>query len=451
MKNAQFGFDQFSAMMRRRKIPFLIPFIIIFAACTVGAFIMQKKYKSSTTILVQGDGVLNPLVSYTMAVTMAYDGQLHNFDEIIYSRPVIEALIDSLGLHKQEETAAQKEALIAAITKSITTDRKGTDIFTISYFAPTPEMAQRGVEVLSELYIRKRLTIQNSKNDFAVQFFTQRLNSLRNKFEKSQNQLVGMMKQHISAIPESDRELYTQIGDYNKQIDKIQSTISNYQQALAILNKTDLAHPKTIDLKTLYEIPLLGVPYGKELESALVQYDGLLHKYTEHYPAVEDAKANLLQLLQRSRSVTQSGLVAKENQIWQIEKSRNKEIATVQRATVASSQDQDVRSNFNIYKGLYNDMQVKLEQAETSRALGENGAREFVVLDPPALPTRPAKPNKPLMVGAGLILGLILGLLSAGLAEIFDSRVRTPMDIDLYNKPVIAFLPAVDGYSKHAD
>ncbi len=451
MKNAQFGFDEFTAMMRRRRVPFLIPFVIIMAACTIGAFLMQKKYESSTTILVQGDGVLNPLVRYTMAVTMEYDNQLHNFDEIVYSRPVIEALIDSLGLQSKEKTASAKEALINATSKSIVTDRKGTDIFTLSYYAPTPQMARRAVEVLTELYIQKSLRIQNSKNDFAVQFFTQRMNSLRNKFEQSQNQLVGLIKKHISAIPESDRELYTQIGDYNKEIDKLQGTISNYQQALAILNNTDAAHAGKLDLKSLYEIPLLGVPYGSELESALVKYDGLLHKYTEHYPAVEDAKANLVQLLQRSRSVTQSGLVAKENQIWQIEKQRDREIATVQQATVASSQDQDVQSNFNIYKGLYNDMQVKLEQAETSKDLGENGAREFVVLDPPELPSSPAKPNKPLMVGAGLILGLILGLLSAGLAEIFDSRVRTPIDVEMYNKPVIAFLPAVETINKHAD
>ncbi len=451
MKNAQSGIDEFSAMMRRRRIPFFIPFVIIVTACILGAFVMPKKYESSTTILVQGNAVLNPLVRYSMAVTMDYDSELNNFDEIVYSTPVIASLIDSLGIEPKPESESKEEELETVVSKNIKTERKGRDIFTISYFAPQPQVAKRAVSVLAELYIRTKQEIQDTKNKFAVEFFTQRLNSLRGKFEDSQKQLVGVMKQHISAIPESDRELYAQIGDYNKKINDLQNSISNYQQALSILGKHSAKSDGTPDLKSLYEVPLLGVPYGKEVESALVKYDGLLHKYTPQYPEVEDARADLTQLLARCKSVTQSDLVAKEEQTWQLEKGRNSAITTVQKATVASSQNQDFKSNYDIYKNLYNDMKIKLEQAETSRDLGEAGSRDFLVLDPPELPVRPSKPNKPLMVGGGLMLGLVLGLLSAGLAEIFDSRVRTPLDLDKYDKPIVAFLPAIQAYRKNAE
>jgi len=290
MKNAQFSLDEFTAMLRRRRIPFLLPLIIIAGASITGAFMMPKRYESSTTILVQNNAVLNPLVSYTMAVAMQGDSRLNNFNEIIYSTPNIEALIDSLGMQGVAETEAQNEQLVAAISKNIKTDLKGSDSFTISYFAPTPQMAKRAVTVLAELYIQTRLRIENTKNDFAVQFFTQRMNSLRNKFEQSQQQLVGVMKQHVHALPETDRELYTQIDYYNKQISGLQTTISNDQQALAILNRVNISDKGKLDLKRLYEIPLLGVPYSTQLQTALVKYDGLLHKYTPQYPDVQDAE-----------------------------------------------------------------------------------------------------------------------------------------------------------------
>lgn len=87
-------------------------------------------------------------------------------------------------------------------------------------------------------------------------------------------------------------------------------------------------------------------------------------------------------------------------------------------------------------------MKIKLEQAQTSLDLGKNGAQGYVVLNPPQLPTTSAKPNKPLIIGGGFSLGIFIGLLSAGLTELLDTRVRRPEDIEVYDKPIIAYLPA---------
>ena len=87
-------------------------------------------------------------------------------------------------------------------------------------------------------------------------------------------------------------------------------------------------------------------------------------------------------------------------------------------------------------------MKVKLEQAQATQDIGENSAEQYVVIDPPQLPTVPAKPNRALIVGGGLGLGLFLGLLAAGLTELFDTRIRIPEDVEVFEKPIIAYLPA---------
>jgi len=450
MKNAQFSFDEFTAMIRRRKIPFLIPIIIVTMACTIGAFLLPKLYESSTTILVQGEGVLNPLVNYTMAVAMQSDDQLRDFNEIVYSSPNVEALMDSLGMKPATYSEADKEKMIKEIPKNIKTDRDGSNSFTISYYATSPEMAQKAVRVLGELFIQTKSKIENSKNNFAVQFLAQRLDSLRDKFEQSQQRLVGVMRQNSNSLPEDDRLLYVDIDDNNKQINQLQSTLNNYQQALHILQSTPLNEDGKLDLKSLYELPLLRVPYSDQLQAALTKYDGLLHKFTEEYPDVQDARADLLQLLERTKGVVESDVAAKQNQIWALEKVRDKSIGTVQKATISKNQNQDIQSNFDIYKDLYNDMKIKLEQAQTSQELGKNDQRAFVVIDPPDLPTSPAKPNRTLMIAGGFSVGIILGLFAAGLAELLDSKIRTPMDMDAFNKPVIAYLPLTESNRRRA-
>jgi capsular polysaccharide biosynthesis protein len=46
-----------------------------------------------------------------------------------------------------------------------------------------------------------------------------------------------------------------------------------------------------------------------------------------------------------------------------------------------------------------------------------------------------------MLIPAGLGLGFLLGVLAAVLAELFDTTVRLPKDIEIYEKPVIALLP----------
>ena len=418
------------------------------AAGIIGVFVLPTRYESSTTILVQGQGVLNPLVNYTMAVAMQSDDRLRDFNEIVYSTPILEALMDSLGMRPQVRSEAEREQLLKEVSKNIRTERNGSESFTLSYMATVPRTAQRAVGVLAQLFIQTRLRDENSKNDFAVEFFSQRLNGLRDKFEQSQQQLVDAMKLHASTLPANDRIVYSQIDDFDKQISVLQKALNDYQRALSVLQTALASEHGVLDMKSLFEIPLLGVPYATELQSALSKFDELQHKYTPEYPTVRDERKTLFDLLRRTQEVVQSDSKTKQSQIWSLEQSRHKGIETVQQASVAQNQDQDVQSNFAIYKELYNDMKIKLEQAQTSRDLGENGAREFVVIDPPQVPTSPAKPNRPLLIGGAFSLGLILGLFAAGAAEMFDATIRTPMDVEIYEKPVLAFLPSAAPYSK---
>jgi len=57
------------------------------------------------------------------------------------------------------------------------------------------------------------------------------------------------------------------------------------------------------------------------------------------------------------------------------------------------------------------------------------------------VPVEATKPNRPLLIGGGFGLGLFMGLLAAVAAELMDTRVRSPLDVEVYGKPIVAFIP----------
>ena len=438
----QFTIDEILATLRRRKRFFLYPLLIISITGIAGAFLLPQKYMSSITISVQKDAVLNPLISYTMAVAAASDDRLKDFDEIVYSRPTILALLDSLGLNKQVRTAEEREELIKEIKASIETGYKGSDSFTISFFDSSPERAQRAVQILSELFIRKRLEVTNKRNENTVEFFENKLVELRNKFEESQEEYVGSVKAYLNENPRDEYGINSEIDDVASEVNIIEDKISDSQTALKILRNASANLTDPNALEDYYSVAFLNVPYAEELKTQLKNFEDLSKKYTPKFPEIRDAQSKILALIDRMKVTIESELARNQNQIWSLEKRRDDAYSRMRSSAVRESENTDVRSTFDVYNKLYNEMKVKLEQARTSRDLGEKGSEQFVVIDPPQLPVTPAKPNKLMLIGGGIFLGFFVGFLSAGFMELIDTRIRTTHDVEMFDKPILAYLPA---------
>ncbi len=442
MKYPQFTIDEILTVLRRRKKIFFIPLILISVTCISAAFLLPQKYKSSITIMAQRSQLLNPLISYTMAVEAVSTNRLKDFNEIVYSRPTIQALIDSIGLKNAAQTDIQKNKLIKNISKNILTKVKESNSYTISYFDTMPARAQKAARVLSELFIKTKVKVNNERNALAVEFFENKLNELRDKFEQSQLKYINTIKQQVSELPTGDRAVYSQIDDYNSRIGTLDDKIKNEQDALNILinSKGNLSNKNTIN--SLYNVALMDVPFAGELQSLLNKYNNLSQKYTPRFPALQDIVQQIAPLLNRIRKAIESDLAQQQNNAFKMEKNRNGLLSTIRKATIQQNQNQDVKSTYGVYSKLYDDMKVKLEQAKTTRDLGEKSGQQFVVINPPELPTSPSKPNKILYICGGLIMGVFMGFLSAGLTELFDTRIRTNKDVEVYDKPVLAYLPA---------
>jgi capsular polysaccharide biosynthesis protein len=112
----------------------------------------------------------------------------------------------------------------------------------------------------------------------------------------------------------------------------------------------------------------------------------------------------------------------------------------------------DITRDYDQSKTDYEALLAKKNQSEMSTDLEKTEqAEHFRMLDPPNLPVRPYKPNRLLLCGAGLAVGLVLG---GGLAfgqEKLGGKVYSEREIKkLVPFEVIAEIPPIESTEEHS-
>ncbi len=447
MRPAQFTVKELLGIYRRRKKYLYIPAAIVAVLAIVGAYLLPSRYESSTTILVQRDEILNPLISFEMAVTLASEDRLRTFNEIIYSETTIQRLIDSLHEGGPSLTEDQRQELINAVKKSIAVDRRGSDSFRLTYTDTDPKRAQRAVQLLADIFIETILHVEGQRNENTVQFFENKLDEIRGKFEQSQKEVVSRLKQRMDVVPAESRPIYSQIDDVEKRQSDLDTKTKLYHQTLTTLQSFPKAIRSDSGRQALFEMSRADLPFSADLRPLVIKYDDYLRRYTAKYPEVQKLEQDISEILERMGKAIESELTHEESLRLDLEQKHAQLLDQIKESSISAHVDESGESDYGIYRKLYDEMKVKLEQAKTTRDLGAKGASQFIILDPALVPTHPTKPNRPLIILGGIGLGIFLGFLTTILKETFDTTVRAPQDIVVYQKPIIAFI--TDGSDRH--
>ncbi|MEX1061986.1 MAG: Wzz/FepE/Etk N-terminal domain-containing protein [Balneolaceae bacterium] len=175
------------AARRRRALLFFTPVFFVFLSA-VALYLIEPKYTSSTSLLIQKDQALNPLVMFEMASVEPEENPIQAFDDIIYSRSVIDMLVDSLYMDSVITSNAERQILVERIRNSIETESEVSDTYKIEYTDKDPERARYGAELLSRYFMQNRIETANRRNDETVEFFTNRLNELEGIVEEQRNE-----------------------------------------------------------------------------------------------------------------------------------------------------------------------------------------------------------------------------------------------------------------------
>jgi len=93
----------------------------------------------------------------------------------------------------------------------------------------------------------------------------------------------------------------------------------------------------------------------------------------------------------------------------------------------------------------YEDLVKQALEADSSAAMEKRDVGgKFVLTEPPAFPFKPVRPDRLLIIGTSLIIGIIAGFLIIFSWEFLNQRIRSPLDVSRVSTlPVLLELPEI--------
>ncbi|MEK7671240.1 MAG: GNVR domain-containing protein, partial [Bacteroidota bacterium] len=189
-------------------------------------------------------------------------------------------------------------------------------------------------------------------------------------------------------------------------------------------------------------LDLQGVTsYVDTLKALSLKYNQLLIRYTPRYPRVQSVREEVVALLGKSAEALQAAIQNTQARRASVASLREQTLGDLSRSINVQAYGTERSAEFIRVKDNYDAAKQRLGQAKVTKELADRGASKYVILDPAQAPDRPTKPKKMLIMMGGAALGLIVGIAAMWLMEYYDPTVRRRQDIEVFNKPIIGYLP----------
>lgn len=120
--------------------------------------------------------------------------------------------------------------------------------------------------------------------------------------------------------------------------------------------------------------------------------------------------------------------------------------ARIEAAPLNEQQYTQLLGDYQLAKQQYDEFTKRKEQSDTQESMTEHQAGESLeVLDAASLPEQSFEPNRPVWVGVGTALGMMLGVLLAGAKEMKNTSLKNLKDVRAYtNLPVLSSIPLLE-------
>jgi polysaccharide chain length determinant protein (PEP-CTERM system associated) len=432
-------------------------------------------YRSSATVLIDRQQIPDELVRST--VTSDLEIRLHTISQEILSRSRLEALVERFGLYGDLRKKAAVEEVVERMREDISlqllkgTDRRGGDqrgtvAFKVSYTATEPQKAALVANTLASFYIEENLKVRERQAAGTAEFLRVQLEEAKRKLEQQEQQVGRFKERNIGALPQQMEANLATLEQLNNQLRvNSESQVMLSERRAALQGQLDQV-----------EVEGAGAPGGPrhaaERVAALnAQLTELRTRYSDKYPDVIRLKREIADLEEQRRQTDQAGVTAARPlpaspQVVQLRASvadldaRSRalqaEAATLQR-TLARYQDrvenvprteqeyQKLARDYDTTKELYRSLLIRQSQAEVAENMEQRQKGEqFRVIEPALVSQKPTAPDRPKLIGLGLLVALALAAAAVVLAEQLDTSFHSVEDLRIHARaPVLVSIPQV--------
>lgn len=438
-------------LRRPRVVAFTLIGVVVLAV--LGAFLLPKRYRSATLILVEWGKVPASVLPRGTAQEEP-SRRLLTLQPEILSRTRLERVITETMPYPDVRSSTEA---VEAMRNAITVQLRGNDVFTIEFVHADARKAQEVTQRLATLFIEETANAREQQMEETVAFLTQQVEEARAEVEEKEAGLRRFKEQRMGGLPEQLPANLATLQMLQQELRAVEDNLwTRRQQRDQLARATSGAEPVAAGAAPEPNVELV------QLRNQLASLRG---RYTEEHPDVQALLARIAKLeTQRSQATargnlaqvdpatatTQLQLARAENEIKGLEDRRaglERRVASFSsRVEVAPRNEQELSTLMRDYQKLNENylslLNRKLEAEMAARLERRWKGERFRILDPAHLPDRPYFPSVPLLLTLGVILGLVFGLAAAVAVEYFDPTVKSAEELqELLPCPVLAQVP----------
>ncbi|MFH1354832.1 MAG: GNVR domain-containing protein [Candidatus Omnitrophota bacterium] len=376
----------------RRKWLFVSPIIAGLVISIMACFLLPPRYESSTTIMIEEEKIINPLIQ-DLAVSTTAAQRMESIREVLLSWNSLVDLTSKLNLAKDIKTQLEFEEFIESLKRNIGVRMRKWNIIEITYIGGDPQQTQQVTQTLTDILVTRSLASQTRETDVAIQFIEEQLEIYKRKIKESE---IADIEDQLKNLLIDSTEQHPMVAELRQKLEATKAELDS----------------------GAYEVGAPEEPVSEAARRALkTQLDRVIEKET--------------------RALSIPGNITRERPL----DSSDALYRLILMDKVGTSSARDINVNERIYHMLLE----MLETAKITQRLeaSKEGTR-YTVLDPARLPLTPTMPNKFKVIFVGLMLGGFCGVSLVFGREFLD---RSFLDIEdakqALNLPVLGAISRI--------
>jgi capsular exopolysaccharide synthesis family protein len=444
-------------IIRIRKTVILAVFLLVVITATLVTFILPESFSSTARIKVERDQSDITELQGRGASMGVYDPYFIQTEfEVIQSELILGRVIDALDLNREwgkkyGATLKTPETILILKNRIDLRPVRNTSLIEIRVFSDKPKEAADIANKVAEVYRQFRLDERQKLSKGGITALEDRFNEQEDKVSKIQQDLDKLRKdlKVPDAIVNADTPTIMMSGETLRRIEglRIESKAQWVKEKTLIegLQKLSLeqlkhtlptAAPDTL-LSSLLEqvtiaeqrLVLVNKDYGPEhaeVIKATSQVEDLNQK-------VKKRVEGILEGLTKRVESTHEGMVQLENEV---SLALSNDIAKAEQTRPYFEKKRELEE-LQRFRQILN---LKIASEKIDTALPKTSMVQIV--DRAVEGTRPVRPNKPLNIALGIIIGLVVGIGLAFFIEYLDTSVKTIDDVERsLQAPVLGVIP----------
>jgi len=445
-------------IIRIRKTVILAVFLLVVITATLVTYMYPESYVSTARIRVQRDHTEIPDLDQTQ-LSIGYDPYFIQTEfEVIQSEVVLTKVVENLGLNevwgkKYNNNQRLKTTESAMLLKRNMDLRpvRNTELIEVRFYSDNKDEAAKIANAIADVYRQHRLDQSKDRIMRGIDTLKEQLADQEKKVTEVQENLNKMRKELKIPDPlvhgEAPTSLMTVETLRHLEGLRIEAEAQYVKQdkLLEKLKSLSRAELKKALPSAVTDNQLNGLLGELDLaEQAFIRYKHDLGSEHVEYKKAVDLIADLNRKIDDRSDGILFGLEAQvyslktyvDSLITQVEDAKKMDIDLAERSADYFAE----KGRLEKLKDFSRVLSTKILSTTVEEALPKGGMVEIIDRAQPG--AKPVRPNKPLNIALGVVIGLIVGVGLAFFIEYLDTSVKTIDDVErTLQAPVLGVIP----------